>query len=235
MKYFILILLTVNLSATKFLNAQVIINPQRYSLTTIDQLEWLNPTRISSSKSMSDIAGTPYLHEEFKNGVVYYDRKLKIDRIPLRLNLYNDQLEYKKNEVILAFGNPDRIDKVILEGETFIYIPKSPLYKLSGFVKMWSPGWPSVVTKMKIDFFKEKPLEPIEIPKPDRFERVADRHYIMKSGHEIKKAGSLKKIIKYLGAHHSELSKFAKEHNISSNDPEDLMKLLSYFQELEGR
>ena len=46
------------------------------------------------------IEGTPYLHDNFINGDVYYDGKSKIPQVPLRLNLHNDEFEYMDNDSV---------------------------------------------------------------------------------------------------------------------------------------
>jgi hypothetical protein len=71
-----------------------------------------------------DIEGTPYLNEEFIDGAIYYDGKYRIPSIPLRVNLYNDAMEYKDKNTILAVAKPERIDKIIIDDQTFIYLKK---------------------------------------------------------------------------------------------------------------
>lgn len=179
------------------------------------------------------IEGSPYLTDEFKNGEVYYGGKYKVPKVPLRLNLYNDQFEYKDRSAILALADPKIIDKIIIEDEIYIYIEKNGGSDVEGFVKMWNAELPSVLTKMKTVFKDKEEPKPFEETKPDRFERVLDKHFIMKSSDEVVKIASVKKLIKYLGAHQDELSSFAKKEKVSSGDPEELAKLLDYFQELE--
>ena len=69
-------------------------------------------------------------------------------------------------------------------------------------------------------------------PKPDRFEKGANKYYIMKSVQEIEKVTSIKKLIKFLGDHNSELTKFSKEEKISASNDEELAKLVDYFHSL---
>jgi len=193
--------------------------------------EFMHTTR----SKLEYLQGTPFLDDEFKNGDIYFGGKYKIEQIPLRLNLYNDQLEYKSEDGIMAFGNPDRIDKVVIGNEVFIFLPKSPLYKISGFVRLGNLNFPSIITKMTVDFFKREDPKPFDLaePKLDRLERAADRYYLMKSKHEIKKVSSVKKLIKYLGKYNSELTDFSRKEEFSANDEEELVKLLDYYHELD--
>ena len=57
------------------------------------------------------IEGTRYLHDDFRNGNVFYDGNSKSLQLPLRLNLHNDEFEFMKNDSVYAFAEPNRIDK----------------------------------------------------------------------------------------------------------------------------
>ena len=73
------------------------------------QLHWNNTIQPPAS----DIEGSPYLNEEFEIGDVIYGNEYKLNQIPLRYNIYNDDIEYKVENAIMAFANPHKIDKVI--------------------------------------------------------------------------------------------------------------------------
>jgi hypothetical protein len=88
---------------------------------------------------------------------------------------------------------------------------------------------------MKVEFFKREDPKPFDLaePKLDRLERAADRYYLMKSEHEIKRVTSVKKLIKYLGKYSSELTDYSNKEGFSGNDQEELVKLLDYYHELD--
>ena len=195
----------------------------------IVHLDW-NKTIHSMS---AEIQGSPYLDEEFKVGEVYYKGKYKVTDLPLRYNLYNDEIEYKDNNAPMAIAQPDKIDKVIIGKDIFIYIKKNSLHKVSGFVRIWNDEYPSILTKMKVAFFEKEPPKAIVESKPARFERKHDIHYLMKSPDEIEKIKSVKKLIQSLGNHEKELTDFAKKEKISVRKPEELAKLLNYYQGLQ--
>lgn len=195
----------------------------------VGQLEWSR----ANVSSKSEIEGSPYLADDFTNGDVFYNGKFQIPNVALRLNLFNDEFEYKNKNSVLVFAEPDHIDKIVMDNEVFIYLKRTPQQEVYGFVKKWNTGFPAVLTKMKIEFKKKEEVQAFAESKPDRFERAADRHFIMKSEEEIARITSIKRLIKYLGAHASELSSFAKREKISSGDAEELAKLLDYFHSLE--
>ena len=85
---------------------------------------------------------------------------------------------------------------------------------------------------MKTEFLEKEEPKPYVEAKPDRFERAYDKNFIMLSGSEIEKVSSVKKLIKLLGNHTSELTSFAKKEKISSGDAKEIARLLDYYHEL---
>ena len=133
----------------------------------------------------------------------------------------------------MAIANPSRINKIIMGEYTFIYIPENKKEKVGGFVRMWNPELPAIITKMEIDFLKKEPAKPYVDPKPDRFEKGHDKHFFMASSNEIKKITSVKKLIQAIGNHESELSGYAKNEKVSAGNIEELVKLMEYYHSLE--
>jgi len=186
---------------------------------------------------LDHIAGSPYLEENFQNGTVFYDRADKMGPIPLRLNLYNDQLEYKGRQGVMAFKNSHRIDSAVIGDQVFVFIPKRPEHNLQGFVKKITPGEPAVVVKMKVQFFKREEKKPydLEEPKPDRLERIDDIYYLVINEREIRRVNSIKRLTKYLNNHHSQLTKYVKNELVSDNFPDQLIEVMEYYHQLENQ
>jgi hypothetical protein len=195
-----------------------------------------NQQMMLDNSELENVEGTPYLHEEFNTGVIYYGGTHKIEQIPLRLDLFRDRLEFKNEQgAVMAFVNPERMDQVVIGNEVFIYLSKSNANKVSGFLKMWNTRSPFLLTKMDIKFKKGEEAKPFDLhePRPDRLERIPDKHYIMRDPKEIEKVTSVKKLIRYLGAHNAELTDFAERADISTDEPGKLVKLVNYYLQLE--
>ncbi|GJM30351.1 MAG: hypothetical protein DHS20C17_29860 [Cyclobacteriaceae bacterium] len=193
---------------------------------------------LSSDDELENVEGTPYLYEEFKPGDIYYGGEHKIEQIPLRLDIFHDRLEYKDEKgAVMAFGNPEMMDYVKIGKEVFIYLPKNPSYKISGFLKMWNTRMPCLLSRMNVNYLKGEEAKPYDLHpgRPDRLERVQDIQYVMRSRNDVEKVSSIKKLIKYLGAHEAELSEYAETADLSPKEPEKLVKLVNYYHQLEQR
>ncbi len=179
------------------------------------------------------IEGSPFLSENFQEGVVFFDGKFKVDHLPLRFNLYTGEMEFMNKNNVLAIADPEKVDRVIIGSEVFIYIVKEEKSPLSGFVKMWNTELPSVVTKMKVDYFDKEPPQPIVESKPARYERANDDHFLLLTNGQNYRITSVKKLIEYLGSHEKELSDYARKEKVSANKPSEMVAMVDYFKSLK--
>jgi len=176
------------------------------------------------------IEGTRNLYDAFRPGVVYYKDGSNNLQVLLRFNIYNDEFEYLENDTLYALEGLIHLEKIEFDGQDFIYLEPNRKASVSGYVVRWNDELPTVVTKMRMGYFN-KEIGPVG--KPKRFERDPDTHYIMNTHNEFEQIYSIKKLIKYLGSHKEELRSFVKKEKISASNPEELAKLLDYFQKLE--
>jgi hypothetical protein len=193
------------------------------------QLNWNNTIQPPSP----DIEGSPYLNEEFEIGEVFYGNKYKLNQIPLRYNIYNDEMEYRVDNSIMAFANPHQIDKVIFGKNAFIYLRNEIISdKGGGFVKIWNNQYPAIITKMSVEYLEKEPPKALIDPKPPRFVNKENQHFLIKSKTDIVKIRSVKRLIESLGEYKAELTRFAKNEKLSARKPEELAKLLDYYSVL---
>ena len=152
----------------------------------------------------------------------------------MRLNLYSGEMEYKNMNAVMVFADPAKVDKVVIGEEIYIYLNKGKSSPVNGFVRMWNEGYPTIISKMNVNFLKMEPAKPYVDPKPDRYERAPDEQFIMLENGDIEKIGSVKKLIQALGSHESELSAYAKKEKISASDASKLASLIIYFKQLNN-
>lgn len=148
-------------------------------ISTFPQEDYSKVTRIDV------VRGSPYLHDEFKIGTVYYNGLTEVSLLPLRFNILTSEFEVAKNDSIYVFAEPEQIDRILLEGEVFTYITDSEKHDLQGFVKMWGFELPTIVTRMKkyieeVNYVKHPHLS-FDYTNPVSVLPMRDEHYVMKS------------------------------------------------------
>lgn len=144
---------------------------------------------VSEFTHIDVLRGSPYLHDEFIIGTVYYNGFTEVSQLPLRFNILTAEFEVVKNDSIYIFAEPERIDRILLKDEVFTYIAESTAHELGGFVKMWDFELPTIVTRMN-RYIEELP----NIPNPHKLYdyknpvyvlSMRDEHYVMKSDKEF--------------------------------------------------
>ncbi|NJN25377.1 MAG: hypothetical protein HC819_05090 [Cyclobacteriaceae bacterium] len=181
----------------------------------------------------SNIDGSPYLADDFANGNIYYEGKYEVSDVPLRYNIFNDEMEFKIKEIIMAIANPKKLDKVLIGEEVFVFLNMQNGSDPSGYAKKWNSGYPALLTKMKVIFQDQEAPKAYVDAKPARFVRSNDEHFVMVAPEKIEDVKSVKKLIEALGGNQQELTAFAKKEKISANKPEELSRLLDFYQKLK--
>jgi hypothetical protein len=220
-------LLAFHLVATPAFSQDVYINRSIADLA--NEVQWNRKATISAAT----IAGSPYLHDDFQEGVVYLDGKYKVDHVPMRLNLHSGEMEFMTKNTVLVIAEPGKVDKIVIGQEVFLYLENEQKGQVSGFVKQWNDSLPAIITKMKVDFFPKEAAKPYVEPKPDRYERAPDEIFLLIKDGNLERVSTIKKLIQSLGAHESELQEFAKKEKTSASDPAELAAFIDYFRKLE--
>lgn len=187
-----------------------------------------------TSLSESDIEGSPYLNDEFINGTIYTTSKQKFLDIPLRYNIYNDDMEYKTPEnKIQAIASPDIVEAAEFGNYKIVYVPYSNAKKVrKGFFMVEAEGEAMLLRRFSVTYKEAEEPAPYKDAIPPRFLKKPDTFYIKVGTEEAKKVNNKKELIEILSNHKNEISSFIKKNKIKTNKPELLKQLLEYYNSL---
>jgi len=226
--FFLLILLF-----TKFQNlrAQDIDYLNKKILETIDNVAWIK----SMEPSSFDYEGSPYNKDIFVKGDIYYDINWRYPDIPLRYNIFNDEMEFKieGQETIYAIKPDKKIQKILIQEDTFVigeYQEKGKI--IPGFYKVLTTGKIDLLAKLQVDFKEKQPPKAMVDPEPAKFTRRADQYYVKINGDITQKISNIKKLIELIGDHKNELSEYAKKEKISAANESELIQFISFYNSL---
>ncbi|MBE9512032.1 MAG: hypothetical protein IMY71_14280, partial [Bacteroidetes bacterium] len=185
-----------------------------------------------------DVEGSPFLPKEFREGKIQIkDEGLYSGK--LRYDMYANEMQYIAKENIYAVAFPKDIEFIEIEDLKFIYTPY--ILALSGsdlkesyFVVLMNGNCKLLAIKevLLLDAESEKPYIPA---KPARFIQKKDNYYIKKNDLPAVKISSRKSLIEILEDKKTEVLPFIKKEKISHKNPEDLKKLIEYYNSLEER
>lgn len=68
-----------------------------------------------------EIAGSPYLDKQFQPSYLIKIDGSEIRDMLLRYNIYNDQMEFKKDGKVLSIALPNEVIRINMGGKVFIY------------------------------------------------------------------------------------------------------------------
>ncbi|RIJ47211.1 hypothetical protein D1614_15755 [Maribellus luteus] len=187
-----------------------------------------------SELTEKDIQGSPFLNQEFINGSVYTTNKFQYADIPLRYNIFNDNIEFKTPEnKILAIAAPETIDKITFGDYTIEYVPYTNVKKArNGYMLLITKGKASLYAKPEV--FYQKPTEAgaYKEPEPAKFERRSDAYYIRIETAAAQRIDNKKDLIETFPNHQKELEAFVKKNKINPAKEDALKSLVEYYNSL---
>lgn len=186
-----------------------------------------------TDRGITEFEGSPFMNEQFVTGQVFTTGK-KFTAVPLRYNIFNDQMEFKQNDLTYALYPGDRILKVILGDETYSVEKYEIRGKTDyGYMTRLDSGKLTVLAKKVVRFTDKQEAKALESSNtPAKFTRAADIYYYKIGTGEIMKAGTLKNLIESLPDHQEEVTSYAKKEKLSTKNAEDLKKLAVYYNGL---
>ena len=104
-------------------------------------VEMLHRSAIVEKEDYIKVSGNPYVDKEFQKGDIIFSDSVVVKDIPLRLNFYTDNIEFKKNDTILALANPEKIDRISFGYRNFIFsLYKEGVFTKKGYFEVLADG-----------------------------------------------------------------------------------------------
>lgn len=201
-----------------------------------DAVEFYRQQKIASGElrnvlTEKDIDGSPYMNDEFIKGAIYTTSKTKYSDIPLRYNIYNDEIEFQTpDNSVAALGSPEIVEKVTFGDYTMEYIPFDLARKVKrGFFKVVLKGNASLYARPEIQFVQAKEPAPYQDAVPAKFLQKGDRYYIRIGLEAAAVTGNKKDVLALFPNHSDQLEAFIKKDKINVKKEDDLKKLVEYY------
>ncbi|HDR52351.1 MAG TPA: hypothetical protein ENN90_12135 [Mariniphaga anaerophila] len=189
---------------------------------------------ISKFLTEENIDGSPYLNDEFIKGAIFTTSKTQYVDVPLRYNIYNDQIEFQLGEnPVQALAAPETIELIQYGDYTFEYVPYTNAKKIRrGFFIVEEKGNATLYSKPQVIFENAKEPAAYQDAVPARFLKRPDEYYI-RAGMELALLVSKKKDLEEVFPDHKEeISAFIQKNKVKPNNPETLKKLVKYYNSL---
>lgn len=201
--------------------------------------ELYNTSKIISGSAKStlfevDYTGSPYLNDEFVIGSIYSVQRIQYEEVPLRYNIYNDELEFKSpTEEILALASPDIVEKAVIGDTTLVYLPFLLANKTKkGFFIILEEGKVSLYAKP--DVFLKPATQPgaYKDPEPPKYVRKSDEYYLKTETGQAQLIANKKELFAAFPDNRDKIDNYISKNKIKINKPESLIELVKYYNSL---
>jgi hypothetical protein len=189
---------------------------------------FLNQPAVNAT-DYQDIEGSPYLNNDFIDGVIYFKDTSGI-KLPLRYNIYANEMEYQLKGVSYLVGNPQSLNKILLGESVFLYLP---FIQNGGYFELLESGKCFLVQKRTVRF------KPAEGPKPiegtisrAKFTREPDIFFIIVNDSKTIEITTMKSVINALQDQKLNIESFIKKEEIKNAKKENLIKIAEYYNSL---
>ena len=176
-----------------------------------------------------DVVGSPYLNDEFIEGTISLKDTVPV-KLPIRYNIFRDEIEYQMNGFNYVFGNPESLKSVSLGESVLVYLP---LIEKGGYFEVNEKGKCALLQKRLVK------LKPAEDPKaivgvaiPAEFVRKFDVYYLVVNETNTYKIKNMKSVLIALNDQQSKIKDFIKQEKINNVKKNNLIKIVRYYNSL---
>jgi hypothetical protein len=183
----------------------------------------------------TEIKGSPYENDGFVPGEVYTKDRKHYTGIPLRVNIYSDQVEFRNPEGgIYEISKPETFDSILIGTSKYIYHTfKTGSKTRNGFFKVLANGTPQLLLKMNVILNPAEPAATYKDAVPATFERTADVFYLLFPQDEAVRFSGKKELFELLSSFQPEMEQFIQKNKTRFNKKEDLISLMNFYYLLE--
>ncbi len=181
------------------------------------------------------VAGTPYLNKHFQDGKPISKFNQKFPIIPLRYNIYTDNIEYRSpNNKVYALENHNKLKAYKIGDTTFIYTPyyRNKNKLTSGYFQVLVHGKTKGLIKYTIYLLQAQPLRPYKPAEPERFSKKIKSFYVKVGDDAAVPASREKNILQLFPKQKSQLSRYIKKERIHIRKQAEFVKLINYINTL---
>ncbi len=179
-----------------------------------------------------NIAGTPYLNDEFVKGSIVTTDSLMYRDIPLRYNIYTDEMEFADpGQQPRIIGNPRNFLFFSIEGRTFTYFTFTENNRPEqGYFEVLNNGNCLVLIRRQVVFAQREEAKGYSDARPARFEKRPDQYYL-KFDNKLPVEVRLRQraILAAFDYRRHEIADFIKEKKISFRSVDDLVEVAGYY------
>lgn len=204
---------------------------QAYTYSSLSELMTSNLIRVVNLKSETgEYSGSPYENEMFTKGELITKSRVIYKDVPLRINLYNNSIEYESDGKAYELSNLDYFDYFTIGQSKFKFLPYRDGKRIDkSFLKVEEEGKATLLVRPVVKFEEATKPGAYQDAKPASFTRLTDQIYIKIGESEAHQVTGKKSIEEIFADKKETINKYLSENKIKFNNTEDLVKLVKFY------
>lgn len=178
-----------------------------------------------------NIEGSAYLDEQFTDGVVALTTGATYTEVPLRYNVYNDEIEFRNRKgVVFNINNPASIRELTIGKSKFIYTDckhRNENKKL--FAEVIAEGNANLLKHHRIKLVNSKPAQTHRAAEPPKLVKIPSEYMIRTADGPAQLFKNEKELLKLLADKGKEIKELIKQQNLSIHQEEDLLAIIRFY------
>ena len=186
--------------------------------------------------SVESIEGSPYNPENYISGKIFINGEKSQERVFLRYNMLNDEIEiknsaYDTSDTKAVVKDPEIYAQV--GNTTYIFAPFRGSNEKGGYFAFLKSGTSyDLYKKSKVKFIPFKTTTAYSGSTPARFERSNEYYMVSKEGNFFKIPTSKKKLLKVMDEHKEELGDYIDLNKLTFDTEKDIIGVFNYYNSL---
>ena len=195
--------------------------------------DFLNIHNTSTSRNpyltSDEIDGSAYLNDEFVLGSILTKDNIRYINVPLRYNIYNDDIEFEMTKgSYLAISHPEKMKEIRIGDDVFIYdIKRNKKGEQYGYYKLVEDGKIQLLSRFNIVFKEGTTTTGYKAAEPPKFNRNANSLYLKIGTKEPQQLSKKKDIGRIFGPKAKEITALMKAEGLNFRKEGDLIKLVN--------
>ena len=181
------------------------------------------------------VEGSPHASSGFVPGTVVTKSDIRYEQIPLRFNIYANEMEFQTEDgTVFYLAAPEILSEVLVGEEVYIYSPYTYGGRLlRGYFKQAVQGRASLLIRQIVNLKEAEPAAPYKEAQPAKFIKLPDEFFVRMGGAEALKVSNRKELLTALQDKSSEMDAFLKKNKTRFNRVEDLIQAINYYNQLD--
>ena len=202
----------------------------------LDKLRLNKSTEGIADTYYSDIEGDPYLYKDFQKAKLSMTSG-EIYDVDIRYDIYAGELHLRVKGIIYVITNYNQFQYAEIDNNKFVYsdyklTPGTENVSGSTYFILLTEGRCKLLAKMNIRIQDPEPPKLYQDAKPAKFILKDDTYYLKLGESSAVKIKGKKDLLEILDDQQNKLKTFIKSNKLSTSKSEDLIKIISFYNDL---